>query len=60
MAGNSMRSDVLPALDAGAWGALIPSPLVWAHEAADAPEAHDRYVELASIAELPGWVASLA
>ena len=56
MAGNSMRSDILPALEAGAWGALIPYPLVWAHEAADAPEAHDRYVELSSISELPAWV----
>jgi putative hydrolase of the HAD superfamily len=59
MAGNSMRSDILPALEAGAWGALIPYPLVWAHEAAEAPEAHDRYVELGSISELPAWVASL-
>lgn len=59
MAGNSMRSDILPALEAGAWGALIPYPLVWAHEAADAPAGHGRYKELASISELPGWVASL-
>jgi putative hydrolase of the HAD superfamily len=59
MAGNSMRSDILPALEAGAWGALIPYPLVWAHEAAEAPEAHDRYVELGSINELPAWVQSV-
>mgnify|MGYP001273054618 CR=1 FL=1 len=59
MAGNSMRSDVLPALDAGAWGALIPYPLVWAHEAAEAPMGHERYVELGSISELPAWVDSL-
>ncbi|MDP1738106.1 MAG: HAD family hydrolase [Caulobacter sp.] len=59
MAGNSMRSDIIPALDAGAWGALIPYPLVWAHEAAEAPRGHDRYAELGSISELPGWVASL-
>ena len=59
MAGNSMRSDILPALEAGAWGALIPYPLVWAHEAAEAPTGHERYVELPSIAELPGWVDSL-
>ncbi|MFZ5669329.1 MAG: HAD family hydrolase [Pseudomonadota bacterium] len=59
MAGNSMRSDILPALDAGCWGALIPYPLVWAHEAAEAPTGHERYVELGSIRELPEWVASL-
>ncbi len=56
MAGNSMRSDVLPALEAGAWAALIPFELVWSHEAADAPEGHPRYRELASLAELPAWI----
>ncbi len=56
MAGNSVRSDVLPALEAGAWAALIPFELVWSHEAADAPEGHPRYRELASLAELPGWI----
>jgi putative hydrolase of the HAD superfamily len=60
MAGNSMRSDVLPALEAGAWAALIPFELVWSHEAADAPEDHPCYRSLASIAELPDWVDSIA
>jgi putative hydrolase of the HAD superfamily len=56
MAGNSVRSDILPALEAGAWAALIPFHLVWSHEAADAPEGHPRYRELASIADLPEWI----
>lgn len=56
MAGNSVRSDVIPALEAGAWAALIPYPLVWAHEAASAPHDHPRYRELASLADLPGWL----
>lgn len=56
MAGNSIKSDILPALEAGCWGALIPYPLVWAHEAAEAPLGHARYVELGSISELPAWV----
>jgi putative hydrolase of the HAD superfamily len=60
MAGNSMRSDILPALEAGAWGALIPYPLVWAHEAAQAPDGHERYVELGSISELPDWLAKIS
>ena len=60
MAGNSVRSDVIPAIEAGCWGALIPYPLVWAHEAANAPSDHARYVELASIADLPAWIDSLA
>ncbi len=59
MAGNSVRSDVLPALEAGAWAALVPYPLVWAHEAADSPHGHPRFRELATLAELPGWIETL-
>ena len=59
MAGNSMRSDVLPALEAGAWAAFIPFELVWSHEAADAPQGHARFRELASLAELPAWIDSI-
>jgi putative hydrolase of the HAD superfamily len=60
MAGNSVRSDVLPALEAGAWAALIPFELVWTHEAADAPEGHPRFRELRSIAELAGWIDTIS
>ncbi|HWQ86041.1 HAD family hydrolase [Brevundimonas sp.] len=57
MVGNSMKSDVLPALEAGAWAVHIPYAITWAHEVADAPDNHDRYGALASIADLPEWVA---
>lgn len=60
MAGNSMRSDILPALEAGAWAAFIPYHLQWAHEAADPPGEHPRYRELASLGELPTWIDALA
>lgn len=56
MAGDSMRSDVLPALEAGAWGAFIPQPLAWTHEAADAPTGHPRFRRLARLGELPDWI----
>jgi len=59
MAGNSMRSDVLPALEAGAWAAYVPFELAWSHELAEAPEGHPRYRELASLAELAEWVRGL-
>jgi putative hydrolase of the HAD superfamily len=59
MAGNSMRSDVLPALEAGAWAAFIPFELVWSHEAAEAPQDHPRFRELSSLAELPEWLDAL-
>ncbi len=59
MAGNSVRSDILPALQVGAHAALIPYPLVWEHEAAQPPHTHPRFRELASLAELPDWIASI-
>lgn len=58
MAGNSMKSDVLPALEAGAWAVHIPYHITWAHELADAPEGHDRYGALDSISDLPAWIAA--
>ncbi len=57
MAGNSVKSDILPALEAGALAALVPYPLVWAHEAAEIPADNPRFVELATLADLPMWLA---
>ncbi|RZJ47154.1 MAG: HAD family hydrolase [Brevundimonas sp.] len=57
MAGNSMKSDVLPALEAGALGVHIPYVITWAHELAAAPENHPRYGALDSISELPDWIS---
>ena len=59
MVGNSMRSDILPALDAGAWAAHIPYRMTWAHEMAEPPTEHPRFAELAAIADLPDWVRGL-
>jgi putative hydrolase of the HAD superfamily len=57
MCGNSMKSDILPALEAGSWAAHVPYPLTWAHEVAEAPQDHPRFAELASIADFPAWLA---
>ena len=59
MAGDSMRSDVLPALEAGAWGAYIPQPGAWSHEAADTPVGHPRFRQLARLGDLPAWIAEI-
>ncbi len=59
MAGNSIRSDILPALQAGGHAALIPYELVWSHEAAEAPHDHPRFRQLASLGDLPDWLAEL-
>lgn len=59
MAGNSMKSDVIPPIEAGAWGIHIPYHITWAHELASAPEGHPRYVTLSHINELPNWIAHI-
>jgi len=58
MAGNSMRSDVLPVAAIGAHAFHIPHPLTWAHEkvAAD-PDA--RFTELPALRDLPAALARL-
>ena len=60
MAGNSVRSDILPPLEIGAYAALIPYPLVWAHESAHAPHGHLRFKDLDTLAALPQWIDSLS
>ena len=62
MVGNSLKSDVLPALELGACAVLVPYPLLWKAESAAAPvpaAAADRFFQLKSLAELPALVATL-
>lgn len=60
MAGDSMRSDVLPALSAGAYAAFIPQANGWAHEAAAPPADRARFRQLERLADLPGWIDTIA
>jgi putative hydrolase of the HAD superfamily len=60
MIGNSMKSDVLPALEAGLWGIHIPYHITWAHEHAEPPSDSPRFAKLESITALPGWLAGVA
>jgi putative hydrolase of the HAD superfamily len=59
MIGNSLKSDILPALQAGAFAAHIPYPLTWALEMAEPPFDHPRFAELPSITDVPGWLSSV-
>jgi putative hydrolase of the HAD superfamily len=56
MVGDSIRSDILPALEAGAWAAFVPAEIVWHHERADAPVDHARFKQLASLLDVPDWI----
>ena len=59
MIGNSLKSDVVPALDAGAWGVFVPHDLTWAMEHADEPSTHPRYRRVGSLGDIPPLLNSL-
>ena len=59
MVGNSLKSDVIPAINAGAFGVHVPHEYAWAHEHADAPD-HPRFKTIEHLGLLPELVNSLA
>ena len=52
MVGNSLKSDVLPAIDAGGWGVFVPHELTWVLEHAEEPANHPRFRKIAHLGEL--------
>ena len=60
MIGNSLKSDILPALEAGVWATYIPHDLTWALEQAAEPENHHRFHRLVSMGELPELIERLS
>jgi putative hydrolase of the HAD superfamily len=59
MVGNSLKSDVIPALSAGAWGVHIPHGQTWALEHADPPTTHLRYRDLPDLGGLVALIHGL-
>lgn len=59
MIGNSLKSDVIPMIEAGGWGLHVPHALTWALEHADPPREHPRFVELHDLGEVPRIVAGI-
>lgn len=51
MVGNSLKSDILPALKIGAWAVHIPYEVMWQHEVIDDFE-HHRMFQLNQFSEL--------
>jgi putative hydrolase of the HAD superfamily len=56
MVGDSMRSDVVPVIEAGGWGVFVPHGPAWDLEKADPPAQAPRFHELGTLAELPELV----
>ncbi|QGG89473.1 HAD hydrolase-like protein [Agrobacterium sp. MA01] len=60
MIGNSLKSDIVPAIAAGAWGVFVPHELTWVLEHVDKPEEAPRFREIPDLGHVPDLVASLA
>lgn len=60
MVGNSLRSDILPALEVGAWGFFVPHDLTWSVENAELPVAHPRFRHLAAFSDLPDAIEAVS
>ncbi len=61
MIGNSLRSDIAPLLELGAWGIHMPYHVTWAHEAeADVDGAHPRLRVVHAASELPDLVRAIS
>ena len=52
MVGNSLKSDVVPAIEAGSWGVYIPHELTWVLEHVDEPSGAPRFRRLDHLGEL--------
>ncbi|MCG7627110.1 HAD family hydrolase [Epibacterium sp. MM17-32] len=59
MAGNSMRSDVVPVVEAGGFGVYVPHGLVWEVEHAEAPADSPRFHEIRDLGDLPTLIARI-
>ncbi|MEO5756979.1 MAG: HAD family hydrolase [Mesorhizobium sp.] len=59
MVGNSLKSDVVPAIEAGSWGVHVPHELTWVLERVEAPVTEPRFREISDLGQLPGLIESI-
>lgn len=59
MVGNSLKSDVVPAIRAGSWGVHVPHELTWVLEHEEPPESDPRFRRIPDLGELPGLLAQM-
>ena len=59
MVGNSLKSDVVPALQAGSWGVYVPHSITWAFEHSEPPVGEPRFKQLAHLGELIGLLGQI-
>ena len=59
MVGNSIKSDIIPALSVGSWGTYIPYETTWDLEKAVAPD-HNRFHQIDGFGQLPDLINMIA
>jgi putative hydrolase of the HAD superfamily len=60
MVGNSLKSDIVPAIAAGSWGVHVPHELTWMLEHEEAPEHEPRFRRLPHLGDLPALIRQIA
>jgi len=59
MVGNSLKSDIVPALAAGSYGVFVPHELTWAFEHVEEPTEAPRFRKIGHLGELQGVIGGL-
>ncbi len=59
MVGNSLKSDVVPAIAAGSYGVFVPHELTWILEHVEPPVEAPRFRQIHHLGELRGLIESL-
>ena len=59
MVGNSLKSDVVPAIAAGGWGVYVPHDLTWELEHHEPPLSHSRFREITDLGDLTGVIDAI-
>jgi putative hydrolase of the HAD superfamily len=61
MVGNSLKSDILPVLEAGAMAVYIPYETEWFHEMVTEEDTRGKdFATLDKISDLPGWLTRIS
>jgi putative hydrolase of the HAD superfamily len=60
MVGNSLKSDIVPAIAAGSWGVFIPHELTWTLEHVAPPTYHPRFKLLNGFNELHEFITKIS
>ncbi|KRB49852.1 HAD family hydrolase [Rhizobium sp. Root708] len=59
MVGNSLKSDIVPAIAAGSYGVFVPHELTWVLEHVDEPKDAPRFRKIPHLGELRGLIDGL-